>query len=480
MLDECPVLGWAASGAMALTGCADGEPVLSPAAGFGLLGLAARQLAEATRAVGLEVRADPAELLAGRAALAGFSRRGQVAAGGSARLLRAADGWCAVNLSRADDVAAVPAILGVLGREAGPVEGAAGTDGAWAALEAAATGTSAAALADAAQLLGVPAAALPQGSAASPLGTDWRSGTDWPAGTGRRSGTDWPAGTGRRSGTGRPEAASGRVSRMAGRSPAGRLAGAVVVDLSSMWAGPLCGRLLGLAGAQVIKVESVGRPDGARTGERRFFDWLHAGQHSVAVDFRSEAGRAALTALLESADVVIEASRPRALAALGLAPEIIPHRDGQVWLSITGYGRAEADRVAFGDDAAVAGGLVGWTSGGVADDAGPGDDSGEPVFCADAIADPLTGLCGALAVARSVGGGGGELIDMSMRAVAAAFAAAPAVDHGPHEVTADGTVRCARLGREQRVLPPAPPAPGGAAAELGADTEAVLAWLARC
>jgi hypothetical protein len=429
---------------MALTGHADGVPVASPAAGFGLLGVAVRQLAESTRATGVEVRADPAEILAGRAALAGFSRRGRVSAGGSARLLRAADGWCVVNLPRVDDVAAVPAILGVLGLSVGALE----TDGAWGALAAAAGGARASALADAAQLLGVPAAALPpRPGVASGIGLA-------SAGPGLASGP-------------------GRVSRIAGRSPDARLAGAVVVDLSSMWAGPLCARLLGLAGAQVIKVESAHRPDGARAGDQRFFDWLHAGHRSVVVDFRAESGRAALAALLATADVVIEASRPRALAAFGLAPETIPHRDGQVWLSVTGYGRAEADRVAFGDDAAVAGGLVGWTGGGA-----------EPVFCADAIADPLTGVCGALAVARSVADGGGELIDLPMSAVAAAFATAPGVDHGvdhgPHEVAADGTVRCARLGLEQAVLPPARPVPGGAAAEPGADTDAVLAWLATC
>src|ERR1700722_5760270 len=148
MLEECPVLGWAASGGMALTGYADGGPTASPAAAFGLLGLVVRQLAEATRATGLEVRADPAELLAGRAALAGFTRRGRVSAGGSARLLRAADGGGAVNLSRAEDGAAVPAVLGLLGI------GWAG--GAWEALEAAAACTGAGALADAAQSLGIP------------------------------------------------------------------------------------------------------------------------------------------------------------------------------------------------------------------------------------------------------------------------------------------------------------------------------------
>jgi CoA-transferase family III len=458
MLEECPVLGWAASGGMALTGQADGAPTASPAAAFGLLSTVTGELAAVTRATGVEVRADPGELVAGRAALAGFRRRGRVSAGGSARLLRAADGWCAVNLSRDDDVAAVPAIIGALG-----VDGRlGGADGVWGALEAAAVGVRAEALAGAAQLLGVPAAALPSVRPALP--TPWLSGGG--------EGLAWPP---------------GRVGRIAARSAGARLAGAVVVDLSSMWAGPLCARLLGLAGADVIKVETPDRPDGARAGERRFFDWLHAGHRSVVLDFRAESGRRALAALLAVADVVIEASRPRALRQLGLAPELIPHRDGQVWLSITGYGRADSalsELVAFGDDAAVAGGLVGWT----------GDD-GAPVFCADAIADPLTGLCGALAVARSVAGGGGELIDLSMRAVAGCFAAAPALDHGPHSVRtvgpvggggADAIVTCARLGLEQAVLPPRAPvmagaggAGGGAAAavEMGADTAAVLAWL---
>ncbi len=293
----------------------------------------------------------------------------------------------------------------------------------WGALEAAALGTRAEVLAGAAQLLGVPAGALP--SARRPVGV---CGPVAGLGGSAQSG-GWPP---------------GRASRIAAPSARARLAGAVVVDLSSMWAGPLCARLLGLAGADVIKVETPGRPDGARAGERRFFDWLHGGHRSVVLDFRSESGRRALGALIAAADVVIEASRPRALAQLGLAPEMIPHREGQVWLSITGYGRgdpAASELVAFGDDAAVAGGLVGWTGAGLRDDGdwndgGDGDwDGAEPVFCADAIADPLTGLCGALAVARSVAGGGGELIDLSMRDVATVFAAA-AVDHGPHSVRA--------------------------------------------
>jgi hypothetical protein len=77
-----------------------------------MLGQVTAELARATGETGHTVRADPAELITGRAALAGLTRGGRVSAGGSSFLLRSADGWCAVTLSRPDDVAAVPAIGG--------------------------------------------------------------------------------------------------------------------------------------------------------------------------------------------------------------------------------------------------------------------------------------------------------------------------------------------------------------------------------
>jgi len=442
MGDTCAVLEWAASGAMALTGMPQGAPVASPAPALALLAEVTAEFARATEASGTAVHADPAELVAGRAALAGLTRGGRVSAGGSSLLLRAADGWCAVTVSRPDDIAAVPAIAGLLGVPGAGLSGTETRAQARTALAALALQVTAADLAAAAQLLGVPAAALPAGARPPAAGAAAPGGAvSWPP---------W------------------RTGRIAAPADGARLAGAVVADLSSMWAGPVCARLLGLAGAKVIKVESPTRPDGARSGNREFFDWLHAGHRSVAVDFGTRAGQEILAELLEVADIVIEASRPRALAAAGLAPDMIWHRPGQVWLSITGYGRALPDRVAFGDDAAVAGGLVGWTADG-------------PVFCADAIADPLAGACGALAVALSRSAGGGELIDLSMRDVAAAFAAA-ALDHGPHRVLPGGSVTCPRSRREQEVLPPRQPAPPGGAASsapgLGADTSAVLTWLA--
>ncbi|WP_405137844.1 CoA transferase [Nocardia sp. NBC_01388] len=402
-------MNWAASGGMALTGHRDGMPVSSPAPAYQLLGAVTRTLSRVTGEVGAEVVIDPAATVFGRAGWSGRTRDGRTSVGGASRMLRTADGWCAVTLSRPDDIDAVPAILGI----------APGSD-AWTSLATAACRWSAQALASQARLLGVPAAAVPsRPRIATP------SQTTLP-----RIGLPWS------------------TSRIAPADPAATLRDCLVVDLSSLWAGPLCARLLGLAGARIVKVESSHRPDAGRTGSPELFQWLHDGHEFHTVDFRSATGRAQLADLIAVADIVIEASRPRALAQLGLAPEQVAHRPGRVWLSLTGYGRTNPMRVAFGDDAAAAGGLVGWC----------GD---EPVFCGDAIADPLSGIIAALAVATAVRTGGGVLIDLSMRATAATFAAAPDVDHGPHRVVPHGDgwiLECTSFELAQAVLPPPIPA----------------------
>jgi crotonobetainyl-CoA:carnitine CoA-transferase CaiB-like acyl-CoA transferase len=196
--------------------------------------------------------------------------------------------------------------------------------------------------------------------------------------------------------------------------PVQRIEEVTVVDLSSLWAGPLCASLLSAIGARVIKVESTRRPDGARRGPAGFYDLLNAGKESVALDFTDEDDRRRLRRLVESADVVIEGSRPRALEHLG-----IDARSGRarVWLSITGHGRNQPMRIGYGDDAAVAGGLVAR------------DDDG-PLFIADAVADPITGLLGAVAVLDLLRNGGIWLVDLALArsaALAAGSASASAI-----------------------------------------------------
>jgi len=77
MVEQCAVLDWAASGAMALTGQPDGAPVTSPAPVLVMLAAVTEQLARATGETGDPVRANPAELITGRAALMGLRRGGR-------------------------------------------------------------------------------------------------------------------------------------------------------------------------------------------------------------------------------------------------------------------------------------------------------------------------------------------------------------------------------------------------------------------
>jgi len=366
------IAAWAASGAMWLTGHPEGPPLSPAAAVIPALEAAADALGRLAADRGGGVRGaalDVGELLTGRAALRGLHRQGRVSANGSCRLLPTADGWAAVNLARPSDVQAVAALVERV------------VDGdAVAVLARGLARLSGAELIERATLLGLPAAVLP--TEPSPGPAPFVAQRVGPT----RSGDAAPA---------RP----------------------LVVDLSAMWAGPLCARLLGQAGLRVVKVESTRRLDGARRGHQGFFDWLHGGHESVALDLSSSSGLAALRQLLARADVVIESSRPRALAQLGIDAEaVVAGRPGTTWISITGYGRTgtAGQRVAFGDDAAVAAGLVAY------------DHEDRPVFCADAIADPITGLYAALAALASLAAGGGHLVEVAMAAAVATTLAWPA------------------------------------------------------
>ena len=376
---------WASSGLAYLTGPADGQPDFSRAA---VLAEARRVAAEIAQLLGVEV--DAATILAGRAAILGLSRRGRVSAGGATRLLATADGWCAIALPRPDDMAALPALL----------EADAVPDDPWPTLSDWAATRSTEAVVARGQLLDIAVAGRGEVCAEPPA-----------------------------------------VRRTRGGVAPRRVDGLLVADLASLWAGPLCAQLLARAGAVVVKVESSSRPDGTRSGEPAFFDWMNFGKLSYTIDFDHDAD--ALRQLLSAADIVIEGSRPAALQRRQLSVDDVPTQAGRIWLRIRGY-RARPHRSAFGDDAAVAGWLVGAGRQG-------------PVFCGDAIADPLSGLEAACAVGQSLARGGGEVIDVSMAEVAARYAA-----------LAQASARS-----DAPVAPPQPPPPSPSASPLGADNGAV-------
>jgi hypothetical protein len=389
---------------MELTGRPEAPGLGAPPALLHLVAQAADVLARHSDG---RVVVDGLALLGERAALSNLSRQGAISCGGSTRLVRTADDWLAVSLARPDDIDALGAWLCA---DVPP-------DDPWPAVEGIAAATDAASLDARAALLGLPIAAL------SSVGPPDAAAFDLPIGAARaRQSTETP----------RP------------------IAGALVVDLSALWAGPLCGQLLAAAGANVVKVESLARPDGARRGPAPFFDLMNGLKRSVALDLSTSAGRCDLGRLIGAADVVIESARPRGLEQMGIvAADVLRQPVGpRVWASITSHGRepGRAERVGFGDVAAVAGGLVAY-------------DDGGPCFLADAVADPLAGLVAAAGVLEALGTGGRWLLDVAMAPLAAAvagraFDVSGATAHPPRARPIDR-----------------------AAAPLGSDTAAVLRHL---
>jgi crotonobetainyl-CoA:carnitine CoA-transferase CaiB-like acyl-CoA transferase len=209
---------------MALTGRADGPPVVPP----GRAATVAAELA-ATFAAVTGVHVDGAKLLSERAAYNGHRRRGAVSVGGACRLLPTSDGWAAVSCARPDDAALLGALVGedIAGEEiAGEEiagEHAAGehvANNPWPVVADWLRHHTGAELDARADLLGIAAASVSRDrlevkGAVAPV-----------------------------------TVAPVTVSRP--------LAGVLVADFSALWAGPLCAHLLGLAGATVVKVETPG------------------------------------------------------------------------------------------------------------------------------------------------------------------------------------------------------------------------------
>ncbi len=178
-----------------------------------------------------------------------------------------------------------------------------------------------------------------------------------------------------------------------------------VVDLSSLWAGPLCGAVFAEMGATVLKVESQGRADSTRKATPAFWRRLNHRKQDVALDFSRAEELSELRREISRADILMTSARPRAFAGLGLtARQVWTDNPHLIWVAVTGHGWREpfAHRVAFGDDAAAAGGLVGRT------------EQGEPRFLGDALADPVTGLQAAIWCLEALQRGQSGLVDVSM------------------------------------------------------------------
>jgi len=308
-------------------------------------------------------------VLGARARELGIRPKGQQSANGSCRLLACSDGWLAVNLARGSDWELLGAWLAADEKV---------TD--WAGLTAALAHRSGPALLSRGREMGLPLAFVQR-----------------PASVGAEA---------------QPQMQFHDVFQGDSKYlQCPSLQGAKVVDLSALWAGPLCAHLLHACGALVTKVSSSQRPDGAAQGSPMLYQRLHAGHQHRVLDFSDPNQLTVLAEMLREADVVIEASRPRGLQGLGLDRETLAVVKPQIWLSLTAHGRNDPNGqwVGFGDDVAVTANLLHWT----------GDD--RPEFIGDAIADPLSGTFAALAVAQAVSRGRSGLLDLSMAAMAGQY-----------------------------------------------------------
>jgi len=332
---------------------------MSPVASF--IGRQSAEILELTARLGERVDAESLGVL-DRAGQLELGPPGRRSPNGACQMFRASDGWMALNLARDEDHDLIPAWLGC---DFGAAP--------WAAVSRYARRLTCAELVASAARLGLPVAVV---------GEVVIDG---------------------------PDTSPRRLGAVAGRAPGLPK----VVDLSALWAGPLCGAILAAMGARVLRIESLRRPDPTRTSTPEFFQRLNGAKQQISLDFQTPEGRADLQAAIKEADVLITSARPRAFTGLGINPdEIFAAKPDFIWVAITGYGwsGAAADRVALGDDAAAAGGLVRWTPGGA------------PRFLGDALADPVTGLAAAIGALRGLEAGGGVLVDVALARMAAVAA----------------------------------------------------------
>jgi len=125
------------------------------------------------------------------------------------------------------------------------------------------------------------------------------------------------------------------------------LAGIKVVEITSIYSGPMAGMMLGELGAHVVKVESPGSPDPLRAsglgpgpdGVNSIFYSLNRGKQFCAIDAKTDKGRELLFDLAASADVFIHNMRPGKAEGLGLSYEALSAANpGIICGAISGHG----------------------------------------------------------------------------------------------------------------------------------------------
>lgn len=195
------------------------------------------------------------------------------------------------------------------------------------------------------------------------------------------------------------------------------LTGLRVLDLATLFAGPLAATMLGDFGAEVVKVEHPRKPDPSRghgpskDGIGLWWKVLGRNKRTITLDLSKPGGRATLLRLAGTADVVIENFRPGTLEKWDLGwPELSAVNPRLILVRVTGFGQfgPYAHRPGFGTLAEAMSGFAAIT----------GEPDAPPTLPPFGLADSIAGLTTAYAVMTALAGrdrtGEGQVVDMAL------------------------------------------------------------------
>jgi alpha-methylacyl-CoA racemase len=194
-----------------------------------------------------------------------------------------------------------------------------------------------------------------------------------------------------------------------------------VLDLTRLLPGPYGTQQLTDLGAKVIKIEDTDTGDYARhMAGGNIFNAINWGKRSIALDLKTDAGREAFYRLVADVDVVIESFRPGVVSRLGIDYDTLREYNPEiVYCSISAFGQTGPNADRAGHDLNVAGvaGLLDMTR---------EHSEAKPPLPGYQIADMATGLFAAFSItsallARELGSGDGEYIDVAMADITLSF-----------------------------------------------------------
>jgi crotonobetainyl-CoA:carnitine CoA-transferase CaiB-like acyl-CoA transferase len=195
------------------------------------------------------------------------------------------------------------------------------------------------------------------------------------------------------------------------------LDGLRVIELATLFAGPLAATFLGDFGAEVVKVEHPRKPDPSRThgaskdGIGLWWKTIGRNKRTMTLDLSHPAGAETLLELVRQADVVIENFRPGTLERWGLGyDELAAANPGLILARVTGFGQfgPYSARPGFGTLAEAMSGFAALT----------GEPDGPPILPPFGLADGIAALATAYAVLAAVQArqatGRGQVVDLAI------------------------------------------------------------------